>query len=159
VESWIFKRILRHRSSVVQGFLGSSINSRRRLIMKLYFKKATIVKIIAAVEAGTGHQRPYTGEPWGVPADYTPGILLVGDKGIYIIGNEEPEVAPIESGLVAYAKGCDPRKDRGWREMKEDIWGGDDGGEFLSLDEAKRLLLLGPRPFVEISETEIVYGS
>jgi hypothetical protein len=63
--------------------------------MKLYFEKMKVAEIIAAAENGTGNQVPYTGEPWGRPADDTPGIMVVGDQGVYLIGNDDADVAPL----------------------------------------------------------------
>ncbi|MGJ8653019.1 MAG: DUF3085 domain-containing protein [Opitutaceae bacterium] len=127
--------------------------------MKLYFEKAKVAAVIAAVENGTGHQVPYTGEPWGKPEDHSPGIMIVGDDGVYIIGNEDAEEAPIKSGLIAYAKGCNPRVDEDWWGNKRASFGGDDGAEFLELEEAKRLLLLGQEPFVEFTPNQVIWGS
>ncbi len=127
--------------------------------MKLYFEKAQVATVIAAVENGTGHQVPYTGEPWGCPEDNSPGIMIVGDQGVYIIGNDNAEEAPIKSGLIAYAVGCNPSVDEDWWEMKQMTFGGDDGAEFLELEEAKRLLLLGQEPFVEFTPEQVIWGS
>lgn len=127
--------------------------------MKLHFNRNKVAEVIAAVENGSGHVEPYTGEPWGTPERNRPGIMLVGDQGVYIIGNEDREQSPSESGLVAYAKGCDPKKDADWWERKNASFGGDDGAEFLSLEEAKRLLLGKARPFVEISPEQVAWGS
>ena len=127
--------------------------------MKLYFKKSEVAKVIQAVEKGSGHQVPYTGEPWGCPEDHTPGIMVVGDQGVYIIGNEDSNGAPVKSGLIAYAKGCNPSVDSDWWKLKQVAFGADDGAEFLALDDAKRLLLGGRRPFVELSPEQVAWGS
>ena len=127
--------------------------------MKLYFEKAKVAAIIAAVEKGKGHQVPYTGEPWGRPADYRPGIMVVGDQGVYLIGNDDDDTAPLKSGLIAYAVGCNPAVDEDWWEMKELTFGGNDGAEFLELEEAKRLLLVGSEPFVEFTSEEVIWGT
>lgn len=126
--------------------------------MKLRFDRNKVAEIAAAVENGTDHVKPYTGGAWGVPEDKTPGILLVGDHGVYLIGNHAQPVPPAKSGLVAYAEGCDPAKDSGWWERKNAGFGPDDGVEFLPLEEAKRLLLGKARPFVEIGPDEVVWG-
>ena len=127
--------------------------------MKLYFKKEQIAKIIAATEKGAGHQVPYTGEPWGRPKDDSPGIMVVGDQGVYIIGNEDSDVAPLKSGLIAYAVGCNPHVDEDWWEMKQMTYGADDGAEFLELEVAKRLLLVGLDPFVEFTLDQVIWGT
>ncbi|WP_269522617.1 DUF3085 domain-containing protein [Coraliomargarita parva] len=127
--------------------------------MKLYFDKNKITEIIAATESGTGHIEPYTGDDWGVPERKTPGLMLVGDQGVYLMGNEQKEKSASELGLVAYAKGCDPRIDKNWWENKQAFFGVDDGAEFLSLEEAKHCLLAGERPFVELTPESVVWGS
>ena len=126
--------------------------------MKLYCEKAKVAAVIAAVENGTGHQVPYTGEPWGRPSDYRPGIMVVGDQGVYLIGNDAADIAPLKSGLIAYGIGCNPAVDPDWWEMKEITFGGSDGAEFLELEEAKRLLLVGSEPFVEFTSEEVTWG-
>ena len=126
--------------------------------MKLYFDKTKVATILDAVAAGSGHVRPYTGEGWDDPEDNTPGIMLVGDRR-YLIGNESIDRAPVDSGLIAYAGGCDPEKDSFWREIKRVSFGDDDGAEFLSLEEARKILLAGRRPFVEITPDKIAWGS
>jgi len=138
--------------------MGRNFPAPKFKTMKLYFNKCKIREIIQAVENGTGHVVPYTGGFWGVPEDNTPGIMIVGDDGIYIIGNEKAEKSPVKSGLVAYARGCSPRNPY-YREMKEKIWGGDDSGEFLCLEDAKRLLLGGKAPYVEVTPTTLTWGS
>lgn len=127
--------------------------------MKLYFDKNKVSEIIAATENGSGHHVPYTGNGWGRPEDTSPGLLIVGDQGVYIIGNEDTKEAPLTSGLIAYATGCDPRIDKNWWPLKQATFGLDDGAEFLSLDDAKRLLLLGERSFLEFTDEEVIWGS
>jgi hypothetical protein len=127
--------------------------------MKLYFDKVKVAAVIEAAENGIGHQVPYTGEPWGRPADYRPGIMVVGDQGVYLIGNDDADVAPLKSGLIAYAVGCNPAVDEDWWEMKQLTFGGNDGAEFLELEEAKRLLLVGLEPFVEFTPDQVIWGT
>ena len=70
---------------------------------RLYFNRSKISKILAAVESGTGHRNPFATAFDGKERMREPGILLVGDRGIYIIGNEKRSVSPAKSGLIAYA--------------------------------------------------------
>ena len=43
--------------------------------------------------------------------------------------------------------------------MKQLTFGGNDGAEFLELEEAKRLLLVGMEPFVEFTSEEVIWGT
>lgn len=127
--------------------------------MKLYFDPKKLAEIINATESGNGHIEPYTGPGWGTPEKNTPGLMLVGDRGVYILGNEAKRRSADDAGLVAYAKGCDPRIDNNWWSLKQATFGGDDGAEFIELNEAKRLLLTGDQPFVEITPEHVIWGS
>ncbi|MDQ8195675.1 hypothetical protein QEH59_14670 [Coraliomargarita sp. SDUM461004] len=55
--------------------------------MKLYFDLKKLAAVIDAV--GSGHVEPYTGEAWGTPERNPPGIMVVGDQGVYVIGNDD----------------------------------------------------------------------
>jgi hypothetical protein len=57
--------------------------------MILTFERKILLQIVAAVESGTGHKVPYTGEGCSRPLGITPGLLLVGDEGVYLLGNNE----------------------------------------------------------------------
>jgi hypothetical protein len=43
--------------------------------------------------------------------------------------------------------------------MKQLTFGGNDGAEFLELEEAKRLLLVGVEPFVEFTPDQVTWGT
>lgn len=118
---------------------------------RLYFDKSHLIKIVNAVKAGNGHHVPYTGPDWGVEEDTTQGLQLVGDRGVYLMGNHKHESAPSEMGLVAYATGCHPDKDEFWYENKRMSFGGDDGANFIPLTDADRWLSCGNYPYVEIT--------
>ncbi|MCP1674379.1 hypothetical protein J2T57_001481 [Natronocella acetinitrilica] len=73
------------------------------------------------------------------------GLHLVGDSGVYLMSNGEPRqlVAPgSKESLCAYAVGIDPEAFDfdGWWERKREVFGGDDGVEFLPLDNLEALL-------------------
>ena len=64
------------------------------------------------------------------------GLWLVGDQGVYLMPNTEAETR-----TIAYAKECDPTKldfDE-WRGVKRATFGGDDGVEFISIEEIERI--------------------
>ena len=69
------------------------------------------------------------------PNPGVPALLLVGDRGVYILsGHERTEEPPFD---VVYAKGLDPRTDKDWFDRKGRVFGYDDGVEFISLEDAK----------------------
>lgn len=62
-----------------------------------------------------------------------PHLLLVHDDGVYLMSNGvygEGQTAA-STGLIAYAQGCDPRKDTHWYDTARDLVGGDDFVEYL----------------------------
>jgi hypothetical protein len=74
-----------------------------------------------------------------------PAILLVRDKGVYLMSNGEPrDITPGTSSVrsfVAYALGCHPITDPDWREMSHSLVGGDDFGKTLPwANEIKAML-------------------
>jgi hypothetical protein len=98
--------------------------------MKLHFSWAEVAKIIDEVRAATVVNPLYeqvTGK----------GLWLVGDDGVYLMPNTKCEGKP----NVVYARECDPTKlefDEWWG-VKQDTFGGDDGVEFISIEEIDRL--------------------
>jgi hypothetical protein len=44
-----------------------------------------------------------------------------------------------ETRTIAYAKECDPRQSDDWWHVKRSTFGGDDGVEFISIEEIDRL--------------------
>lgn len=70
-----------------------------------------------------------------------PGLVLVGDHGVYLLSNAEGQASVQGAGLeagrqrmpLAYAIECNPEKmdfDE-WHEAKVGLYGGDDGSDFL----------------------------
>lgn len=71
-----------------------------------------------------------------VPGDPGPGLILVGDHGVYLMSNGEPGLMKEDgkSHVVAYAEGLNPTADPddfSWYDTKRSIYGGDDGADFL----------------------------
>lgn len=71
------------------------------------------------------------------------GLWLVGDRGIYLMSN-----AAIGKPTVVYATECDPTKlpFETWWEVKQLTFGGDDGIEFISMEDIEALTAAAPRP-------------
>jgi hypothetical protein len=86
------------------------------------------------------------------PAKIPAGLWLVGDQGVYLMSN-----AAERNEQVAYADQSNPEKmdfDEWWN-AKQDIFGADDGVEFLSIEGLRRGLNPGGKITLEISSQEI----
>jgi hypothetical protein len=95
--------------------------------MKLHFPWSDVAKALDEVRAATVVRPLYekiTGK----------GLWLVGDEGVYLMPNTEAETR-----TIAYAKECDPRKVDDWWDVKRATFGGDDGVDFISIEEIERL--------------------
>lgn len=69
------------------------------------------------------------------------GLWLVGDEGVYLMPNTEAATR-----TIAYASECDPNKlefDEWWH-VKRATFGGDDGVEFISIEEIERISAAPP---------------
>lgn len=71
-----------------------------------------------------------------------PGLILVGDQGVYLISNSRnQQKLPGKKSLdVAYARGANPDVDEDFYEMKRAMFGGDDGTQFLPATLFERAL-------------------
>lgn len=105
--------------------------------MILTFKVEEVRALIAHAEGSVMHFRPYEKASKNTP----PGLLLVGDEGVYLMSNGEPGLLnPRYTGKsrepkqqVVYAVECDPRTCSDWYEVKVAAFGGDDGGDMIPL--------------------------
>jgi hypothetical protein len=90
----------------------------------LHFPLAAVKAEYEAVKAASSWSRPYCGHP-GEPA-----FWLVGDQGVYLMGNDKGRVPEGEGGRpVVYAREC-PRDDY---DAKRRLFGGDDGVEVIPI--------------------------
>jgi hypothetical protein len=102
--------------------------------MKLHFPWPQVAKALDEVRAATVVKPLYeqvTGK----------GLWLVGDEGVYLMPNTEGEIR-----TITYAKECDPTKldfDEWWN-VKRATFGGDDGVEFISIEEIERISARSP---------------
>jgi Protein of unknown function (DUF3085) len=97
--------------------------------MKLHFPWSKVAKALSEVRAATV-VKPLYGEDTGK------GLWLVGDEGVYLMPNTEGETR-----TIVYAKECDPTKldFYRWWHVKHATFGGDDGVEFISIEEIERI--------------------
>lgn len=111
--------------------------------MLLRFNKSDVKLLLTHTKLAPAHTMPY-GD--GVPAPA--GLLLVGDHGVYLMSNGSPNLlidgtqgkpSPTCKAKVVYAEECNPETmpfDEWW-EAKRNTFGGDDGVEFLPVDEVE----------------------
>ena len=105
----------------------------------LHFPWGRLSAALAEVRAAS-IVRPYYGRKTGK------GLWLVGDEGVYLI----PNTAGTERTIV-YARECDPTKldFDAWWATKRATFGGDDGVEFISIEEIDRLVAVPPKPRIK----------
>lgn len=97
---------------------------------RLTFDGASVKELYEHAKS-CAHYRKVYGEDKG------PGLFLVHDQGVYLMSGGIPHLehpdCP-ENHKVAYAKGCNPEKDRGWWEEAKSLVGGDDFAEHIPID-------------------------
>lgn len=108
--------------------------------MMLTFSIAAVREVIARgisdAQANDGYSNPYCGL---APGNYErPGILVVGDHGVYILSNGK--LADGERSLAVYAEECDPRTNDDWLDIKCRTYGVDDGGDFIAAQTLEALI-------------------
>ena len=64
-----------------------------------------------------------------------PAIFFVHDHGVYIMSNGVPKDKDGEETNLAYAKGCNPKKDEDYYDEARHLVGGDDFGETIPVTE------------------------
>jgi hypothetical protein len=95
--------------------------------MKLHFPWPEVVTALDEVRAATV-VRPLYGKVTGK------GLWLVGDEGVYLMPNTEAQTR-----TIVYSNECDPTKSDEWWNVKRATFGGDDGVEFISIEEIERI--------------------
>jgi len=112
--------------------------------MILTFDRVQMAKLLATELAGPKGAKPFTGKGWGCKAVKSHGLNLVGDQGIYFVCNRKMVDSPVNMGLVAYAKECNPTNKKtkfdDWWAVKNATFGGDDGVEFVTVRSVKAWL-------------------
>lgn len=88
---------------------------------------------ITDAAANGGFRNPYYGTRPG--EGEKPGLWLVSDEGVYIMSNGK--LAEGARALVLYSEQCHPTGNPDWWHYKRRHFGGDDGIEFIELDEPR----------------------
>lgn len=93
-----------------------------------------------------------------------PGLILVGDHGVYLMSAGLPrQIDPEGDGVVsvlAYAEGTNPQSHDEWDDNKRFLYGGDDGADKLPLEafvnyEKTNRPAADHRLVIELSDTTI----
>lgn len=129
--------------------------------MKLHFPVKEIQKGIEELKTAKTTPERYD---WDlqktVPSEL--GFMLVGDQGVYLMPNtrdgKHNAKRKKDDGLfVTYANECDPTKLEFdvWWENKNRSFGGDDGAEFIALNELESIVAKAKQHLViELSATQ-----
>lgn len=111
--------------------------------MKLHFPWNEIEKLIEEVDTATTAKTLYEEETGK-------GLWLVGDQGVYLMPNTTDGIHHAKLGkddrrLVVYARECNPDRMEfdDWWDNKRQSFGGDDGVEFLNLQEIRDMAAHG----------------
>lgn len=97
------------------------------------FPMNQVMQLIEHVKGSEQFYHPYFAK-WPKP-----GLLLVRSNGVYLMSNGFPAMPhpkKEDEWFVAHAKGFDLDKDEDFYKNKVRVWGGDDGIEFLPIEDA-----------------------
>ncbi|MBW4599683.1 MAG: DUF3085 domain-containing protein [Calothrix sp. FI2-JRJ7] len=108
--------------------------------MLLHFLKRDVQKLLEHTKNAESHVPIY-----GDESTQRPGLLIVGNEGIYLVSNGIPglfkngafeQATPDNPAFVVYATECNPLTlpFEEWRRVKEESFGPDDGIDFLETD-------------------------
>jgi len=126
---------------------------------ELTFDTNTVERLLTHARTSKEHKALYEDE-----TTKKPGLWLVGDDGIYLMSNGRPALPRDEEAaqrqkdgedffknLVAYADQCNPDKTEDVWDVKREIFGGDDGVEFIEVPETAvdiEKIEISPQSFV-----------
>lgn len=105
----------------------------------LEFNLSDVAQLLRHANAAENHYMPYFPD-----AEVGPGLILVGDQGVYLMSNGTPGLyadgipprdGEIKHSIVAYARGINPEVDdfNTWWDNKRYTFGGDDGAEYIPI--------------------------
>lgn len=86
------------------------------------------------------------------PAKLKPGLLLVGDQGVYFMSNAKLDLPKGQRHDVAYAVEANPNEVPfdDWWDAKNRSFGGDDGVEVIELETIEQWLARGTGEYVQL---------
>lgn len=123
--------------------------------MTLHFSWPEVMKALEEIKTAKT-ATPYYNDPVG------PGLFIVGDHGIYLMPNTTDGIHHSKGEkIIVYARECDPRThpfDRWWH-AKNSTWGGDDGCEFLALDDLIALSETPTPPTMRIAALAVNFAN
>lgn len=126
-------------------------------LVKLHFKTSEVKKLVDHVEACKKFRGVY-----GMETSFKPGLILVGDDGVYLMSNGLPNLTKDKTkknkNFVAYAEESNPEKMEfdDYRHAKEATFGHDDGAEFLDIASFQFVKTTKEEVFtIKITETQI----
>jgi len=82
--------------------------------------------------------------------DKTPDkkLMLVGDHGVYLMTHSKPK------NIVCYAQGCHPEHNPEWYDIKGEVFGYDDGVEYLDSPRHLKNIIDDCQQFLIVNLTE-----
>lgn len=111
--------------------------------MKLTFDWTELLKAFEELDTATTANKLYetvTGK----------GLWLVGDQGVYLMPNTTDGIHHTTDAprIVVYARECNPdtMPFDDWWQAKRASFGGDDGVEFLDIEDMRRKAKARPKP-------------
>lgn len=116
----------------------------------LEFDLQDVLKLCVHAMQAREHSRGYEdlADPSG---EAHPGLILVGDQGVYLMSNGKPGLMKDDGDghVVAYARGMNPDVDDfdTWWSAKRATFGGDDGADYLPW--AKQIIEMNARRHME----------
>lgn len=104
--------------------------------MILKFSTIGVRRLVDHAKAATSHRETY-----GSPPD--PGLILVGDQGVYLMSSGIPDLRDGDKPVLVYAEGINPEVDDfdAWWDAKRASFGPDDGTDLLPIDDIEAVLL------------------
>lgn len=127
--------------------------------MRLHFLKRDVQKLLEHTKQSSEHVSIY-----GDESTERPGLLIIGNEGVYLISNGKPGLfqdgalglaTPDNAAFVVYARECNPNTlhEEEWRRVKDESFGSDDGIDFLGVDFIEAALLR-PGEYIQLDITE-----
>lgn len=127
--------------------------------MQLDFLKRDVQKLVEHSKNFEEHVPIY-----GDESTKRPGLLIVGDEGVYLMSNGNPGLfkdgalgltTPDNPAFVVYANECNPNTlpFEEWCRVKNESFGLDDGVDFLEVDFIEAALLR-PSEYIQLEVSE-----